>query len=63
MLFHYYYTVTNIPPFEAKPVQVHLWAAILGAPLVTVHLLYHFASALRTTRRSSAPPSDLARYC
>jgi hypothetical protein len=62
MLFHYYYTVTNIWPFEAKPVQVHLWAAILGAPLVTVHLLWHLASALRTVRDERPAPTALARY-
>ncbi len=58
MLFHYYYEVTNIWPFEAKPVQVHLWAAILGAPLVTIHLLWHFASAMRSASSSAkiAPP-------
>lgn len=32
-LIHYYYHTTNIWPFAAKPVQVHLWAAIVGAPL------------------------------
>ena len=53
MLFHYYYTVTNIWPFEAKPVQVHLWTAIVGAPLVTLHLLWHLASALRSVRPST----------
>ncbi|MEI7926023.1 MAG: hypothetical protein WCI61_07560, partial [Chloroflexota bacterium] len=57
MLFHYYYTVTNIWPFEAKPVQVHLWAAILGAPLVSIHLLWHLVSALHTLRARPAPPA------
>ncbi len=51
MLFHYYYTVTNIGPFEGKPVQVHLWAAMLGVPLVTIHLLWHFVAAVRTLPR------------
>lgn len=51
MLFHYYYTTTNIWPLEAKPVQVHLWAAIAGAPLVTVHLAWHLGSAIRSVRR------------
>jgi hypothetical protein len=55
MLFHYYYTVTNIWPFDAKPVQVHLWAALIGTPLVSIHLLWHFASAVRTLPRRAAP--------
>ncbi|MFN8584898.1 MAG: molybdopterin-dependent oxidoreductase [Dehalococcoidia bacterium] len=63
MLFHRYYTVTNIPPFDAKPVQVHLWAAIVGAPLVTVHLVYHAASAMRSVRgRGPASATEVARY-
>lgn len=41
ILFHYYYTVTNIPPFEFKPVQVHLWAALLAVPLLAIHLGWH----------------------
>ena len=41
MLFHYYYTVTNIPPYEFKPVQVHLWASILAVPLIAIHLGSH----------------------
>lgn len=49
MLFHYYYTVTNIWPVDAKPVQLHLWAALIAAPLITVHLLWHMVSALRST--------------
>jgi len=56
MLFHYYYTVTNIPPFDAKPVQVHLWAAILGAPLITIHLLWHLMSAVRTLPSRESRP-------
>ena len=50
MLFHYYYHTTNIWPLEAKPVQVHLWAAVVGAPLVTVHLAWHLTSAWRSVR-------------
>lgn len=50
MLFHYYYTTTNIWPVDAKPVQVHLWAAIAGAPLVTMHLMWHLAAALRSSQ-------------
>lgn len=65
MLFHYYYTVTNIWPLEAKPVQVHLWAAVIGAPLVTVHLLYHLTHALRTlpsAERTHPSEAALARH-
>ncbi|MGE3855544.1 MAG: molybdopterin-dependent oxidoreductase [Dehalococcoidia bacterium] len=62
MLFHYYYTVTNIPPFGAKPVQVHLWAAIIGAPLVTIHLLWHLASALRTVGAARPAAPAVAGY-
>lgn len=47
MLFHYYYTVTNIPPYEFKPVQVHLWAAILAVPLIAVHLGSHLVEVAR----------------
>ena len=66
MLFHYYYTVTNIPPYEFKPVQVHLWASILAVPLIAVHLGSHLievARGLYTERRElleeavSAPES------
>ncbi|MGE0135460.1 MAG: molybdopterin-dependent oxidoreductase [Dehalococcoidia bacterium] len=63
MLFHRYYTVTNIPPFDARPVQVHLWAAMIGAPLVTVHLLFHFVNAVRSVRgRERAPAAEVARH-
>jgi hypothetical protein len=47
MLFHYYYTVTNIPPLQFKPVQLHLWSALIAVPLIAVHLGYHL---LETTR-------------
>ena len=47
MLFHYYYTVTNIPPLEFKPVQVHLWAALLAVPLLAIHLGWHLIEAAR----------------
>lgn len=58
MLFHYYYTTTNIWPFEAKPVQVHLWAALVGAPLVTTHLAWHLVSAIRSVAgRDASPPA------
>ncbi|MGI8553840.1 MAG: molybdopterin-dependent oxidoreductase [Dehalococcoidia bacterium] len=47
MLFHYYYTVTNIPPGGLKPVQLHLWAAVLAVPLLAVHLGWHLFEAVR----------------
>lgn len=62
MLFHYYYTTTNIWPVEAKPVQVHLWAAIAGAPLVTIHLAWHLASALRSSRGNASVPAAVANF-
>ena len=62
MLFHYYYTTANIWPIEAKPVQVHLWAAIAGAPLVTIHLAWHLAAALRSSRGKQAVRPALANF-
>lgn len=63
MLVHYYYTVTNIWPLDAKPVQVHLWAAIIGAPLVTIHLLWHLSSAWRGVAAKDAVAADsVAKY-
>ena len=62
MLFHYYYTTTNIWPLAAKPVQVHLWAAIGGAPLVTTHLAWHLASALRSTRGGQTDAAAVAKF-
>jgi DMSO/TMAO reductase YedYZ molybdopterin-dependent catalytic subunit len=46
MLFHYYYTVTNIPPLAFKPVQLHLWAAIVVVPLLAIHLGWHLAETI-----------------
>ncbi len=62
MLFHYYYTVTNIPPYEFKPVQVHLWAAILAVPLIAIHLGSHLLEVSRGLYRErrelmAEPPS------
>jgi hypothetical protein len=51
MLFHYYYTVTNIPPFEFKPVQLHLWSAMLAVPLIAIHLGLHLVEAYRGIRQ------------
>lgn len=62
MLFHYYYAVTNIWPLDAKPVQVHLWAAMIGAPLITIHLLWHLAAAFRSVVSDSKPAPVVARY-
>jgi hypothetical protein len=50
MLFHYYYTVTNIPPFELKPVQVHLWSAVVAVPLLAVHLGWHLLETIQGLR-------------
>lgn len=62
MLFHYYYTVTNIPPFELKPVQLHLWSAIIAVPLLAIHLGWHLLETIRGLREeqralAAAPPS------
>ena len=54
MLFHYYYRVTNIPPYDFKPVQVHLWAALIAVPLLAIHLSVHLidvATGLAQERR------------
>jgi hypothetical protein len=71
MLFHYYYTVTNIPPFDLKPVQLHLWSAIIAVPLIAAHLgshLFETAYGLANTRRqgvhleaSTAAENNLTR--
>jgi len=47
MLFHYYYTVANIPPGEFYPVQVHLWASILAVPLLAAHLGSHLLETIK----------------
>ncbi len=62
MLFHYYYTTTNIWPLDAKPVQVHLWAAIAGAPLVSAHLLWHLSAAWNSIRQDSPPERAVAPF-
>lgn len=51
MLFHYYYTIPNIPPGDFRPVQLHLWAAILAVPLIAAHLGSHFIEATRGLAR------------
>ncbi|MFN0147282.1 MAG: molybdopterin-dependent oxidoreductase [Dehalococcoidia bacterium] len=62
MLFHYYYTTTNIWPLAARPVQVHLWAAVVGTPLVTIHLAWHLATALRSMRATTPASPDVAKF-
>ncbi|MGD9935355.1 MAG: hypothetical protein AB7T37_16795, partial [Dehalococcoidia bacterium] len=62
MLFHYYYATTNIWPIEARPVQVHLWAAIVGAPLVSIHLAWHLATAVRSVRRRISTEAPLVAF-
>lgn len=47
ILFHYYYTVTNIPPLQFLPVQLHLWASIVAVPLLAVHMGAHFLEMVR----------------
>jgi hypothetical protein len=54
MLFHYYYTVANIPPGEFYPVQVHLWASIVAVPLLAAHLGSHFVETIRGLRGHAA---------
>ncbi len=56
MLFHYYYSVTNIPPLDFKPVQLHLWASIVAVPLLAAHLGFHL---LETTRTLSERRSEI----
>lgn len=48
MLFHAYYSVTNISPFGFKPVQLHLWSAILAVPLIAIHLGAHLVETARS---------------
>ncbi|MEO8538650.1 MAG: molybdopterin-dependent oxidoreductase [bacterium] len=62
MLFHYYYTTTNIWPLDAKPVQLHLWAAIVGAPLITIHLAWHLTSAWRAVANPVPAPVETVTY-
>ena len=62
MLFHYYYTVTNIWPFDAKPVQLHLWASIIAAPLITIHVAWHIGSAIRANFTEEAPAEAVSPY-
>lgn len=68
MLFHYYYTVTNIPPFAFKPVQLHIWSAISAVPLIALHLGWHLtetarglAQERRQLRRTEAHAPEEAR--
>ncbi len=66
MLFHYYYTVANIPPGEFYPVQVHLWASILAVPLLAAHLGSHLLETIKgllgdaaAVRRGEAPATPV----
>jgi hypothetical protein len=56
MLFHYYYTVTNIPPLDFKPVQLHLWASVLAVPLLAMHLGVHLLETVRTLSERQREP-------
>lgn len=60
MLFHYYYTVTNIPPGEFRPVQVHLWASIIAVPLLATHLGSHLMETIRGLRDEMRRPVPTA---
>lgn len=57
MLFHYYYTVTNIPPFNLQPSVLHTWSAVAAVPLLAVHLGSHLVETARTLyqRRAELP--------
>jgi hypothetical protein len=57
MLFHYYYTVANIPPGDFRPVQVHLWASIIAVPLLAAHLGSHLVETIRGLRREMHQPA------
>ena len=50
MLLHVYYTHTNIPPFEWKPVQTHALASFLAVPLLGVHLGAHLFESARAVK-------------
>jgi hypothetical protein len=60
MLFHYYYTVANIPPGDFRPVQVHLWASIIAVPLVAAHLGSHLIETIRGLRDEIRHPVSSA---
>jgi DMSO/TMAO reductase YedYZ molybdopterin-dependent catalytic subunit len=56
MLFHYYYSVINVPPLDFKPVQLHVWASIVAVPLVAAHLGSHLVETIRElSSRRQAP--------
>lgn len=50
MLLHLYYTHTNIPPFELKPVQTHAAAAFIAVPLLGLHFTSHVYESLRAVK-------------
>lgn len=50
VLFHLYYTHTNIPPFELKPVQTHGLASFVAVPLLGLHLGSYLYESLRSVR-------------
>src|SRR5579883_3125561 len=50
MLLHVYYTHTNIPPFEWKPVQTHALASFLAVPLLGAHLGAHLFESARAVK-------------
>jgi hypothetical protein len=67
MLFHVYYTITNIPPFDLKPVQTHAWASFIAVPLLGLHLGSHLwetlgAVKLERQRARADLPAAEPRY-
>lgn len=50
ILFHTYYTWTNIWPFNLKPVQTHAAAAFIAVPLLGIHLGAHLFESLRSVK-------------
>lgn len=50
MLLHVYYAVTNIPPFNLKPVQLHAAASFIAVPLLGLHLGIHLFESLRSVK-------------
>lgn len=47
LIFHYYYTVANIPPFNLRPGVLHTWAAVVAVPLLAIHLGWHLFETAR----------------
>lgn len=50
MLFHVYYSTTNIPPFGWKPVQTHAIGSFLLVPILGLHLGAHLFESARAVK-------------